>query len=313
MRTTTMKTTAKMTTASTRRLLVTLAASLGLFALTETAGAQEILLTGPLAGAPAVRELRLYRQGRFTVTPSASFTLLDKYQRTILPGLELDYNFTDWLSLGVWGAFSPEPLHLSLGLTKNIQSVNEDRACRDANGNPLVPSATPEGTACRLTSVNLGPEFEDQLGQITWVAAPQITGVPFRGKVALFKSIYIDTELFFFAGAAFVGLSERRDCGPDGEFTCVEGASFERESRVAIAPTAGLGFTFWANDWSGLSLQYRLLPFGWNSGGFDTAGGDPDGEFPDQAVDKSDRPYQFNQLLTVGWSFYLPFQHRISQ
>ncbi|MBW2459783.1 MAG: hypothetical protein JRI68_35155, partial [Deltaproteobacteria bacterium] len=33
------------------------------------ARAQEIQLTGPLAGAPAVRRLRLYREGRFEIAP----------------------------------------------------------------------------------------------------------------------------------------------------------------------------------------------------------------------------------------------------
>jgi len=303
MRTTTMK-----NTATTRRILAGLAAAFGLLAATETAQAQEILLTGPLAGAPAVRKLRLYRQGRFQVTPHATFTLLDKYQQTILPGLQIDYNFTDWLSFGVYGAFAPDPLHLERGLTKKIQKVNEDRRCRDPNSG----DSTSTTTDCRLTAVNMGPEFADQQGQIDWIAAPQITGVPFRGKLALFRSIYVDTELYFFAGAGVVGLKERVACG-EGDNACSLGASFERESRIAIGPTAGLGFTFWVNKWNGLSLQYRLLPFRWNIGGFDTAGGDPDGDFPDSKISKKDRAYIFNQLLTVGWSFYFPTRYRISE
>jgi outer membrane beta-barrel protein len=295
-------------TATTRRILAGLAAAFGLLAATETAQAQEILLTGPLAGAPAVRKLRLYRQGRFQVTPHATFTLLDKFQQTILPGLQLDYNFTDWLAVGVYGAFAPEPLHLERGLTKKIQKVNEDRDCRDEN----TGDSDSTTTDCRLTAINLGPEFADQLGQIDWIAAPQITGVPFRGKLALFRSIYVDTELYFFAGAGVVGLKERVDCG-EGDNACSLGASFERESRIAIGPTAGLGFTFWVNKWNGLNLQYRLLPFRWNIGGFDTAGGDPDGDFPDAKISKKDRAYVFNQLLTVGWSFYFPTQYRISE
>jgi hypothetical protein len=58
----TMRTTTMKTTATTRRLLLAISAGIGLLAATETAQAQEILLTGPLAGAPAVRKLRLYRQ-----------------------------------------------------------------------------------------------------------------------------------------------------------------------------------------------------------------------------------------------------------
>jgi hypothetical protein len=306
-----MRTTIMKKTATTRRILVGLAAAFGLLAATETAQAQEILLTGPLAGAPAVRKLRLYRQGRFQVTPHATFTILDKYQQTILPGLQLDYNFTDWLSLGVFGAFAPEPLHLERGLTQKIQVVNEGRNCRNNAGDPQYPQSTT--IDCRLTAVNMGPEFADQLGQIDWIAAPQVTGVPFRGKLALFKSIYVDTEMYFFLGVGIVGLQERVKCGDDDEPVCSAGESFERESRVALGPTGGLGFTFWVNKWNGLSAQYRLLPFNWNLGGFDTAGGDPDGDFPDSKVNEDDRSYMFNQLVTVGWSFYFPTQYRISE
>src|SRR5579884_3135109 len=69
------------------------------------AAAQEIQLTGPLKGAPAVRDLRLYREGRFEIAPTVSFTLLDEYRRTILVGARLNYNIKDWIAIGVWGAY----------------------------------------------------------------------------------------------------------------------------------------------------------------------------------------------------------------
>src|SRR5580658_7856771 len=78
--------------------------ALGL-AAAGNAAAQEILITGPLAGAPAVRKERLYRKGRFEIAPTISFTLLDEYRRTILVGGRLQYNLTEWLSIGVWGAY----------------------------------------------------------------------------------------------------------------------------------------------------------------------------------------------------------------
>src|SRR5688572_28974616 len=92
-------------------------AALSLVAFSENADAQEILVTGPLAGAPAVRKLRLYREGRFEIAPAVSFTLLDEYQRQIFVGARINYNFTDWLALGAWGAFSPDPLKISTGLS----------------------------------------------------------------------------------------------------------------------------------------------------------------------------------------------------
>ena len=64
-----------------RRLLSTLILAVGLLTA-WSASAQEIQLTGPLAGAPAVRHMRHYREGRFEIAPTASFSLLDEYRRT---------------------------------------------------------------------------------------------------------------------------------------------------------------------------------------------------------------------------------------
>jgi len=60
-----------------------------------------------------VRKLRLYRQTRLEIAPAVSFTLLDEYQRTILLGARLQFNFTDWLAIGGWGAFGSaiSPVH----------------------------------------------------------------------------------------------------------------------------------------------------------------------------------------------------------
>ena len=69
MRTKTTKTRA----AFKRRVLLALTAGFAVCAVPEQAQAQEVMITGPLAGAPAVRKLRLYREGRFEL----GGTLLD--------------------------------------------------------------------------------------------------------------------------------------------------------------------------------------------------------------------------------------------
>src|SRR5438132_12256259 len=76
------------------------------------APAQEILLTGPLKGAKSVHDLRLYRRSRVEFAPTATFTLLDEYERQIFVGARLNYNITDFLAIGAWGGFSPPPLKL---------------------------------------------------------------------------------------------------------------------------------------------------------------------------------------------------------
>jgi hypothetical protein len=258
------------------------------------AEAQEIQLTGPLAGAPAVRKLRLHREGRIEVSPGVSFTLLDEYQRTIMPGLRATYHFTDWIGAGVWGGFG---FQYTTGLTDELQEKAIDN--RDCGNRPFTK-------ACRLTEVNLtrGNLADDQLGKIQWVAAPQLTFVPFRGKLSLFASLFFDTDVDFFLGPAIVGLQERKECGT-GDTACAN--SFELESRIAIAPTFGLGLNFYpGNSFFGFGVEWRGLPFSWNTSGFDNHGAGPNEAFPDNAVDDKDREFHFNSVLTINLNFQLP-------
>src|SRR6185295_11894790 len=241
------------------------------------APAQEILLTGPLKGAKAVHDLRLYRKGRVEFAPTATFTLQDEYMREIFVGARLNYNITDFLAIGAWGGYSPTPLKLEAGLVDKIQQKNKDRQAENAarlamNQQPSLQN--------RLTSLNLGSDFAKQLGTIDWIVAPQVTFVPFRGKIALFQSIYIDSELYFFAGPAIAGVTERADCAGTAS-TLNGGCSSARDSgqvdatgqpipipnyetfptakRVAIAPTFGLGFTFYVNRWNAIGFEWRAV------------------------------------------------------
>lgn len=294
----------------TTRLLAALLTASATLGISAHAEAQEILLTGPLAGAPAVRKLRLHRQGRFEISPTVTFTLLDEYQRTILLGAKIGYNFTDWLQLGAWGAYGGL-IQITTSLAEQIQEQNAIRvdAARLPNGDPTYQ--TPEAIERRLTTVNLGPEFEDQLGSMEWVVAPQLTAIPFRGKLAIFQSIYLDTDLYIFAGPAFVGLNERAECTEN----CASNNEdpFPMTSRTAIAPTFGLGFSFYINEWAALGFEWRGLPFSWNTGGFDTAGTGKDEAFPDNRITDADQRFHFNQMLSVSFNINLPAKTRISE
>lgn len=287
-------------TATMRRSLIGLAAGALALSLSTAASAQEIFVTGPLAGAPAARKLRLYREGRFQFAPSASFTLLDEYQRTLFVGATLNYHLADWIGLGVYGGFGA--VKQATGLTDRIQTVNEQRRA-DPNY-----ALTPDG---RLTATNLSPEFDKQVTDLNWFLAPQFTFIPFRGKIAFFGSLAVDTDLYILAGPAFVGLSERKACGAENQLQCKD--SFKQEDRLAVTGTFGLGLTFYVNKFNAFGLEYRLFPAPVNSGGFDTAGGGRDGRFPDDKINDKDRLLRFNQMLTLSWSFFFPTQYRLSE
>ena len=83
-----------------------------------SAKAQDVQITGPLAGAPAVRKMRVFRDGRFQLQPTMGFTLQDEFARTMFAGVQLGYHFTDWL--GVGGFFNYGALSIDTGLTDQV-------------------------------------------------------------------------------------------------------------------------------------------------------------------------------------------------
>lgn len=300
-----------------RRFVKTVSAVLAgcaaLVSLSAVAEAQEIQLTGPLAGAPAGRDLRLHRAGRFEVALSGSFTLLDQYLRTIAPGGTLTYHPFDWLGFGVFGAYG---LQYTTGLTDELQT--KAVAAYNCKQRPWIQ-------ACQLTATNLthGNLASDQLAHMTWMVAPQVVAVPFRGKFSLFASLFMDTDLDLFAGAMFVGLKERQDCvaalssSSPGTPVCSDPNSFQLASRVAIAPTFGLGLNFYptynGTNFFGVGFEFRAFPFSWNTSGFDNHGGGPNGNFPDNNVNSSDREFHFNTMLSVQLKFALPPSIKLSK
>jgi outer membrane beta-barrel protein len=269
------------------------ACALGVLTESKPAEAQEIQLTGPLAGAPACRHCRLYRQGRVNLAIGPGFTLLDEYKRTIFVAGRLEYNIFDFLGIGVFGGFGAA--NLNTDLTDKVDST----APRNSR------------TATNLPAKNV-QSFDAQVGKLKWMAAPQLTFSPFRGKLAIFQKLFVDTDLYIHGGAAFIGVEERGDCGAGGQPACSDPKSFATTSRVAVAPTFGLGLSLYTSGLLSINLEYRAFPFAWNRGGFDSRGGPPDASFPDNKIDSEDRTFKFNQMVFLAAGFYLPTTPKIS-
>jgi outer membrane beta-barrel protein len=280
-----------------RKTLVTLCAAaigVGAAAYSTPAKAQEIQLTGPLAGAPAVRKLRYYRKGRFMVGLGPSFTLLDEYRRTIFLSGRLHYNITDWLAVGGWGGYGL--VQTTTDLTDQIdqQAPRNSRTANNVAPNgPNVPGGK-------------GPTFTDQTAKMEYVAAGEAQFTPFRGKLAIFQKIFVDTDAYLHGGVAYVGLKERGNCGGGGgQPLCSDPNAFALTSRGAVAPTFGLGLNFYFSEFLSLGIEYRALPFSWNRAGFDSRGAGTNNKFPDGKIDSQDQTFKFNQMITLmlGFSF----------
>jgi len=291
-----------------RRFVGAILASLvaaGVLASSAAADAQEIQLTGPLKGAPAVREMRMYREGRIEIAPAASFTLLDEYRRTMLFGARLTYNIKDWLGIGVWGAYGGVTLTTTLANEINNTAPRDTLTAINVNHGG-DPTTMPPG---RLTPA----DFNDQTAKLNYVVAPQLTFIPFRGKLAIFNKIFVDTDFYAAGGVGFVGIQERQSCGGGGQISCATPASFQLQSETKIAPTFGVGFTFYLGGTVSLGVEYRALPFSWNRAGFDSRGSGPGNNFPDGQINSQDDTFRFNQMVTVSLGFSLPIHPKISQ
>jgi outer membrane beta-barrel protein len=232
-----------------------------------------------------------------------SFTLLDEYRHTIFVGARLQYNFTEWLSFGVWGAD---------GLIQSATSLTSDiNVSSPRNGFTL--SQVNHGAS--IGNGNYAPaSFYAQTGSMNWVVAPQFQFTPFRGKLSLFQKIFVDTDAYLHLGVAVVGIQERAACGGgNGQPECTDPASFNLASSVKVAPTFGLGLNFYATDFMSIGVEYRAFPFSWNQSGFDSRGSGPNLNYPDGKVDSNDDTFSFNQMITIGLGFSLPGNPKISE
>lgn len=284
---------------SMRLLLVALTfAAVNTFTATQ-ASAQEVQVTGPLANQPAVRNMRLYRAGRFQLEPNFSFGLQSEYSRPMVAGLHLGYYFTDWLGIGLWGGYSVASLETNLTDEISGGGITTDRN--------------------RLSLPNRA-DFSQQIGAIQWMAALQLEFSPLRGKLAIFEKLFVDTDLYLFIGAAVIGLEERADTSnaacsnPMGgqNVGCYNAAQTARASRVTAAATFGVGLSMYFNDFIGLNLNWRGMPFSWNASGFDDANSLEGTDFGDGAINSDDRFFRLNHLFTVGIVIYLPTSPEIT-
>lgn len=280
-------------------LAIALTLAIGIVGSTaSTAHAQEVQITGPLAGAPAVRHMRQYRVDRFNLVPGVGYTLQDEFARSLFVGLEANYHFLEWLGIGLWGGYAAGQIDtdLTTQISQFAQVTDRNRLS--------VPSAA---------------NFNRQVGRILWGVSAHLIFIPLRGKLSLFQAVFVDTDLYVIAGVALFGLEERTSTVDSNGVRLAECDSADlgmtrqgcldsqtaRSGRLTPAPMLGLGLSLYANSWFGVALEWRAFPFSWNPSGTDESGS-PRGNFPDGQIDGSDSRTTFNHMFNVGLIFNLP-------
>ena len=302
-----------MNTAS--RLMIALgllAATAGGLLRASEAEAQEVQVTGPLAGAPAVRHMRIYRRNRFQLQPTFGFTLNDEFARSMMVGPQIGYHLTDWL--GIHAFFNYTYYSMDTDLTGQIG----DRG---------------QSTEYNRLSLPTAKGFKNQIGRLQFLTGAQATVIPLRGKLAMFQALFVDTDFYLFAGAVLAGVEERKDFKvADGSIQCTDPTLYanggrdacarsqgQTATRMALAPTFGAGLSMYFTDYLALTLEYRAFPFRWNTSGTDEGGknkarkADESGAFPDGQITKADRTSQFNQMFNLGFAFYFPAKAKITE
>jgi outer membrane beta-barrel protein len=259
------------------------------------ASAQEATVTGPLAGQPAVRHMRVYRRQRLQLEPIVGFTMQDPYRRSFFLGGQAQYHFTDGFGIGLWGGYGG--LGVNTDLTREVE-----------NGGVTTPR--------NRLSMPTRDNFGDQLGVMNWAGAAQLTFVPLRGKLALFQRGFADTDFYIFGGVAFVGIQERSNINQatcDGlattaeQASCYENSQTARSNRIALTGTFGAGLNMYFADFFGLSIEWRGLPYKMNESGTDERGAG--GNFSDGVIDSRDRTFRLHHMFSLGFVFYLGRAH----
>ncbi len=278
-------------------LLVALLAMVGTELTGSTAHAQEIQITGPLAGQPAVRRMRQYRVNRFQLTPTIGYTLQDEFARHLMVGLEGNFHFTDFLGVGVWGAAANfgGAFNLDTDLTGQVQ-INGQTTVRNRLSMP-----TPDN-------------FDAQVARMQGIVSAHVLFAPLRGKLSLFQGAFVDTDFYILAGIALAFVQERADvtdpnvCGGATTTDACRATQLARKDRVAPAPMLGVGLNLYFNEFLGLALQWRAFPFNWNPAGTDEAGGvgTSSVSVPDGLINDADQRFYFHHMINIGLIINLP-------
>jgi hypothetical protein len=185
----------------------------------------------PLAGTPPVMHQTFWRDGRVEIAPSFSGTLGDTYKSLLMPGLNLTFFPTDWISVGLdfrYGLASDTPL---------LKQINSELAIKKESVCPAEVLDEEKLTECLDI---LGVDGTVGTRSLEVLSLASVGLIPIRGK-AMFFGHMLRYDLHLLAGLGFATLR-----GENG-----------LEPETSIAPMAGIGTRWFVADWITLVFQAR--------------------------------------------------------
>jgi outer membrane beta-barrel protein len=247
----------------------------------------------PLDGQPAVRRRVLMRKLRFEVTPQFVTSINQDYKHAFGPGINMQFHLTDWLAVGVQGAY-----------LLNADTALEDRVRAQLPGPGTVYTYNGAPNTTHGPQPTLAIHDQHVLGiNAIFSAFAQIT--PFYGKIAFFSALFVNYDLYVNGGVGFVNYTQNHCCtvaaGADGKSGTPADPNVQNASLYAglkIGGQIGVGAHIYFNEWLGLQFELRDYIVGANPGGFDVNG--------DRQLTKADEGPQNNIFFGVGLTFMLP-------
>ena len=292
---------------------------------------------GVLEKKPIVENKIELRKLRFQITPRAGITLSQPYVHQGLTGVELRFDFLDFL--GLRGTFGQAVLGVDSAVLDDLNGgtlpVGQPAA---ESGNGCVA-----GLTCRPSDQSRNPaallnDFQAGLTELRWQASADVMFTPLAGKLGMFSAIFTEYDLYLFGG---LGLTDWRRRYPDvattsevygignstdpngvdpntgdsnyceisGTGTAADGTAnlecqlhpVRADEGIRLGPSFGAGLHLFMTDWAAVNIEVQDIMVRQNIVGLNATVEDP---LP--VVDNADRVWTHNVSSTVGVTFYFP-------
>lgn len=324
------------------RTLTILAASLAalITLLPDTAQAKR---KSPLEGKPVVvRKLEL-RKLRVGITPFVGMSLSQPFVHKGYVGGKLHFDITDWI--GLRGMFAYGVLNFDAKLLKGLGRPGDDPGSTSLpEGIPANTPENMSAVPVRADSdfnnpAPLAHDFHAGLTRNSFLSSVDIVFTPFSGKLGLFSGIFTEYDLYLFGGLGLAGFKRHYPnvkstadalkgtidpmtgqpadlntsnpgsaeyCRPTADAT----ADVNRECFLhPVVPDAGIkvgasfggGFHVFLADWAAVNLDVQDILVKNNPTGLNVT----TTEVP-PVVDKKDKNWNHNVMMTLGVTFYFP-------
>jgi len=303
------------------RTLTVLAATLA--AVTLLPDAAHAKRKSPLEGKPVVvRKLEL-RKLRVGITPFVGMSISQPFVHKGYVGGKLHFDFTDWI--GIKGMFAMGIINKDAKLLRGLNAeggLPVGTEPMTEGNNTLAPVRTPNDFN---NPAPLRQDFQAGLTRNQFLASLDVVFTPFSGKLGLFSGIFTEYDLYLFGG---LGLSNWQKHYKDAKSTADalgnlntdpksstycrqdEASEVNREcflhpvkadTGIKVGPSFGGGIHIFVADFAAINVDVQDIMSLNNIAGLNSTTTDVP-----PTVDKSDRNWNHNVMMSLGVTFYFP-------